>query len=110
MIKNLNPLTFSEYGSVHTSAEYACLKKEASKTITFTEASPLFYTGEYQLYLDVVEYPTLLEIMYEQDCLSAQNYDIYLLDKPVSLHSKSIFGLSLCTQNVLWNFIRAESL
>ena len=73
MIKNLNPLTFSEYGSVYTSAEYACLKKETPKTITFTEASPLFYTGEYQLYLDVVEYPTLLEIMYEQDCLSAQN-------------------------------------
>ena len=72
MIKNLNPLTFSEYGSVYTSAEYACLKKETPKTITFTEASPLFYTGEYQLYLDVVEYPTLLEIMYEQDCLSVQ--------------------------------------
>ena len=93
MIKNLNPLTFSEYGSVYTSAEYACLKKETPKTITFTEASPLFYTGEYQLYLDVVEYPTLLEIMYEQDCLSAQNYDIYLLDKPVSLNSKVYFRI-----------------
>ena len=93
MIKNLNPLTFSEYGSVYTSAEYACLKKETPKTITFTEASPLFYTGEYPLYLDVVEYPTLLEIMYEQDCLSAQNYDIYLLDKPVSLNSKVYFRI-----------------
>lgn len=104
MIQNLNHFTFSEYGDIYTLDEYKQykgIKKEPSKTLQFTEASPLFFTGEHQLFLDVIEYPTLLEIMYEQSSLSAQNYDIFLLDKPVRLNAKTYFRLvpmhSKCT-------------
>lgn len=93
MIQNLNPLTFSKYGQIYTAKEYAQMKTESSKTRRFLKASPLFYTGENHLFLDVVEFPTILMIMYDQCALTAQDYDIYLLDKPIRLQPSVYFRI-----------------
>ncbi|MDO4274977.1 MAG: AraC family transcriptional regulator [Eubacteriales bacterium] len=93
MIQNLNPLTFSKYGQIFTPKEYTQMKNESSKTRRFLKASPLFFTGGHHLFLDVVEFPTLLMIMYDQCALSSNKYDIYLLDKPVRLEPRVYFRI-----------------